>query len=195
MSAASVDNISWCSSPNGEFDLKEAYNLACAVQDAHFAYIKVFPLEKFFGARGLAVPISCPLCNVDVESIILILRDCPLAKEFWDSFPIPIQTSTFYGSGGPLGNDVIIADCIEGLQKIPRTRIQHCYREANKCADALARRGALLPQDLVIFHSPLVDVALLINLDATGIVYERRRFFIVFFYSCDELTICDLDND
>ena len=62
------------------------------------AYIKVFPLEKFFGARGLAVPISCPLCNVDVESIILILRDCPLAKEFWDSFPIPIQTSTFYGT-------------------------------------------------------------------------------------------------
>ena len=122
MSAASVDNISWCSSPNGEFDLKEAYNLACAVQDAHLyesfmgnwvwktitlPKIKCFLWQcihksilarEVLGTRGLAVPISCPLCNVDVESIILILRDCPLAKEFWDSFPIPIQTSTFYGT-------------------------------------------------------------------------------------------------
>ena len=52
------------------------------------------------------------------------------------------------------GNDVLIADCKEGLKKISRVRIQHCYREANKCADALARRGALLSQDFVIFHSP-----------------------------------------
>nr|POE90280.1 hypothetical protein CFP56_61265 [Quercus suber] len=85
------------------------------------------------------------------------------------------------GSGGPLSNDVIIADCIEGLQKILRTRIQHCYKEANKCADALARRGTLLPQDLVIFHSPPANVALLINLDATGNVYVRRRSSIVFY--------------
>ena len=79
------------------------------------------------------------------------------------------------GSDGPSGNDVIIADNIEGLQKIPRTRVQHCYREANKCADALARRGALLPQDFVIFHFPPTNVALLINLDATGTVYKRRH--------------------
>ncbi|KAL0011217.1 hypothetical protein SO802_006325 [Lithocarpus litseifolius] len=59
------------------------------------------------------------------------------------------------GNDGPSGNDVIIADCIEGLQKILRINIQHFFREANKCADAFARRGALLPQDLVIFHSPL----------------------------------------
>ena len=36
-------------------------------------------------------------------------------------------------------NDVIVADCREGLKKIPRVRVLHCYREANKCADALAR--------------------------------------------------------
>ena len=51
-------------------------------------------------------------------------------------------------------NDVILVDCKEGLQKIPRVQIQHCYREANKCADALGRRGALLSQDFVIFQSP-----------------------------------------
>ena len=29
LAATSVDHISWASSPNGDFDLKEAYNLAC----------------------------------------------------------------------------------------------------------------------------------------------------------------------
>ena len=33
-------------------------------------------------------------------------------------------------------------------------RIQHCYREANKCDGALARGGALLSQDFVVFLEP-----------------------------------------
>ncbi|KAL0003443.1 hypothetical protein SO802_017224 [Lithocarpus litseifolius] len=78
------------------------------------------------------------------------------------------------GSDRPSGNDVIIADCIEGLQKIPRTRVQHCFREMNKCVDALAIRGALLPQDFVVFHFPPANVDFFINLDASGTVYERR---------------------
>lgn len=41
--------------------------------------------------------------------------------------------------------DVIVIDCKEGLKKIPLVRIKHCFREANKCANALARLGALLP--------------------------------------------------
>ena len=53
-------------------------------------------------------------------------------------------------------NDIIMADCKAGLQKIQRNRVPHCYREANKCVDALSRRGALLSHDFVIFHSPLV---------------------------------------
>ena len=78
------------------------------------------------------------------------------------------------------GNDVLIADCKEGLKKIPKVRIQHCYKETNKCADAFARRGALLSQDFLIFHStntnpppppPAVDVALLVSLDAVGTMY------------------------
>ena len=122
MAATSVDHISWCSSPDGEFDLKEAYNLACVVHDSHLyesfmgnwvwktialPKIKCFlwqcihksiPAREVLDARGLVVPISCPLCNAEVESIIHILRDCPLAKEFWNSFPIPIHSCTFYGT-------------------------------------------------------------------------------------------------
>ncbi|KAL0011218.1 hypothetical protein SO802_006326 [Lithocarpus litseifolius] len=120
MASASVDHISLCSSPDREFDLKEAYNLACAVQDSHFyepfmgnwvwktitlPKIKCFlwqcihksiPAREVLSARVLVVPISCPLCNAHIESIIHILHDCPLANEFWDSFLVSIHTSTFY---------------------------------------------------------------------------------------------------
>ena len=70
-------------------------------------------------------------------------------------------------------NDVILADCKERLQKIPRVQVQQCFREANKYADALARRGALLSQDFVFYQSPPADVALLVSLDAVGTLYER----------------------
>lgn len=48
-------------------------------------------------------------------------------------------------------NEVIIVDCREGLKKIPSVRIQHIFREANMCADALTRRGAFLSHNFVIF--------------------------------------------
>ena len=40
--------------------------------------------------------------------------------------------------------DALVSDCKIELENIPRVQINHCYREANKCADALARRGAML---------------------------------------------------
>ena len=52
-------------------------------------------------------------------------------------------------------------------------RVQHCFREANKCANALARRGALLGQVFVIFLEPLADVALLLDLDSAGVQFDR----------------------
>ena len=51
----------------------------------------------------------------------------------------------------PNGNNNLIADCREGMARIPRVHIQHCYREANKCVDALIRRGALLPCYFIVF--------------------------------------------
>ena len=52
-------------------------------------------------------------------------------------------------------------------------KIQHCYREANKCADALVRRGVLLSQDFAIFLEPSTDVSLLLSLDAAGVAFDR----------------------
>ena len=73
----------------------------------------------------------------------------------------------------PNSNNIIVADCKEGLSQIPQSWIMHCYREANKCADALARRGALLTQDFSIFIQPPDDVALLLSLDSVGTLYDH----------------------
>ena len=69
--------------------------------------------------------------------------------------------------------DTLVSDCKSGMREIPMVQIQHCYCEANKCANALARRGALLPQDFVVFLNPQVDVSLLISLDSAGMTYDR----------------------
>ena len=42
-------------------------------------------------------------------------------------------------TSNPNSIDTIVADCEEGLKEIPFVRIKHCYREANKCADALTK--------------------------------------------------------
>ena len=78
----------------------------------------------------------------------------------------------------PNENDIIVADCREGLKKFSSVKIQHCFREANKCADALARRGALLSQDFIVFSQPAMDVALLVSLDSVGMFYSRSTSFI-----------------
>ena len=69
--------------------------------------------------------------------------------------------------------DALVSDCKIELENIPRVQINHCYREANKCADALARRGAMLSQDFVIFLDPSTDVSLLWSLDIAGVAYDR----------------------
>ena len=65
--------------------------------------------------------------------------------------------------------DALVSDCKTELGNIPRVQINHCYREANKCADALARRGALFSQDFVIFLDPPAEVSLLLSLDSAGV--------------------------
>ena len=75
--------------------------------------------------------------------------------------------------GQPNSIGALVSDCKARLKEIPIVQIQHCYREANKCADALARKGALLPQDFVVFLNPLMEVSLLLRLDSIGVSYKR----------------------
>ncbi|XP_050240959.1 uncharacterized protein LOC126689825 [Quercus robur] len=77
------------------------------------------------------------------------------------------------------GVGILVVDYKEGMKKIPLVHIQPCYKEANKCADALARRGASLAQDFTIFMDPPADVAFLLNLDSAGTIYFRDVAFVV----------------
>lgn len=70
--------------------------------------------------------------------------------------------------GHPNGIGALVSDCKAGLREITLVHVQHCFWEANKCADALDRRGALLPQDFVVYLDPPYDVALLLSLDYGG---------------------------
>ena len=76
-------------------------------------------------------------------------------------------------TSNPNSIDTIVADCEEGLKETPFVKIKHCYREANKCADALAKQGALLAQDFIIFIQPPLEFELLLSLDASGTMYDR----------------------
>ena len=43
--------------------------------------------------------------------------------------------------------------------------LRNSYVEANKCVDALTRKGAFLSQDFVAFNDPPADVSPLLSLD------------------------------
>ena len=68
--------------------------------------------------------------------------------------------------GSSIGNDVIVAYCKDGLNKIMRIRIQRCFKEANNYTNILARKGVLLKCfcSLVIeffhFYSSLIIILL-----------------------------------
>ena len=62
----------------------------------------------------------------------------------------------------------LLFDCRLLLDMIPHTKVKHVFREANKCADALARKGCHAHEEFVIFDSPLSD-------DVSTVVYANEN--------------------
>ena len=50
--------------------------------------------------------------------------------------------------------------------------MNHCFHKANKCSNAIARRGLKLDQDFIVFGSPIVDIVMLLYYDKLGVYYE-----------------------
>ncbi|KAL0016724.1 hypothetical protein SO802_003793, partial [Lithocarpus litseifolius] len=48
----------------------------------------------------------------------------------------------------------LLDDCKSLLSRFTQTRVVHVLREANKCANFLARRGCTMREDFVIFDAP-----------------------------------------
>ena len=68
----------------------------------------------------------------------------------------------------------VVNDCRSLLSNFHQVRVGHTFREANRCADALARRGCSLQEDFVIFYfPPYVEIKSYVTTDANGMYYGR----------------------
>ena len=74
----------------------------------------------------------------------------------------------------------LVDDCRSLMAQLPRVQIKHCFREANRCADGLARLGAKQSGDFLLFNCPPVDIIDLFNFDANGLYLNRLCPELVF---------------
>ena len=49
---------------------------------------------------------------------------------------------------------LLIDDCKNLMESIPHVYLLHCFREANRCADTLAKFGTSMEDAFAIFESP-----------------------------------------
>ena len=68
----------------------------------------------------------------------------------------------------------IADDCRKLASQIPRIRFDHCYREANRSANTLARMGAQQSSSFCLYTSPPEDVIPLLEFDNSDLYVNRR---------------------
>ena len=67
----------------------------------------------------------------------------------------------------------LLFDCKSLYREIPNKQIQHVYREANQCVDALARLGSSVISSFAIFVVPLPMVVSLLAFAEAGSFCNR----------------------
>ena len=67
----------------------------------------------------------------------------------------------------------IVDDCRLLLSQIPQVRLSHCYREANGCADFLAKNGITQDRDFIVYVDPPMELLELIRSDCSGMYHNR----------------------
>lgn len=116
MLAPTEDKLSWSLNPRGIFDLKSAYSLASDNEPYQFDgewiwKAKVLPKIKFFAwkcmhnsvgvkaclaGRGMSTNMMCPLCGLEVETIVHALRDCRTVREVWFNLGVARNDMEFF---------------------------------------------------------------------------------------------------
>ena len=71
---------------------------------------------------------------------------------------------------------LILDDCRLLVNRIPQIQFKHCYRQANRCADSLARMSCCLDVDFSFFSNPLVDILSVFEDDSNGVFCSRLCF-------------------
>lgn len=59
------------------------------------------------------------------------------------------------------------------ISQIAQARIGHCFREANSCADLLARIRTNQDRTFVLYHDPPMDLLQLLSSDKVGLYHNR----------------------
>ena len=67
----------------------------------------------------------------------------------------------------------LMEDCRHLASQIPQVSFRHVYREANMCADQLAKLGAPMEIDFVVFSSPPMGIFPFIEADCRGLYVNR----------------------
>ena len=66
-------------------------------------------------------------------------------------------------------------DCRSLIARLVQVWVGHVYREANQCADFLAKRGCSMMENFAVFDfPPSVDMLILIDSDKNGLYYYRH---------------------
>ena len=61
------------------------------------------------------------------------------------------------------------------MASLSQVQVAHVFREANRCADYLAKNGCYMREDFVIFDvSPFNELDNLLVFDSNGLYYYRR---------------------
>lgn len=64
-------------------------------------------------------------------------------------------------------------DCRQLPTQIHQIRFKHCFQEANRSADKLARMGAVQDNQFKLFLCPPVDLVTVFNSDLNGLYLTR----------------------
>ena len=68
---------------------------------------------------------------------------------------------------------LILDDCRQLMTRFQQIHVKHCYCRANRCADLMARLGADQELDYILFTSPPVDLAKVVEDDCNGVCFNR----------------------
>lgn len=104
------------------------------IRDVHGGWVKGFThnigvatsveAELWALRDGLALCLSLNILVVEIETDARVVFD-------WINNSNTSNLNLF----------LLIVDCKTLASRIPQVKMTHCYREANKCTDALARKG------------------------------------------------------
>ena len=69
----------------------------------------------------------------------------------------------------------LLNDCRSFIARLVQVWVGHVYREANQCADFLAKRGCSMMENFAVFDfPPSIDMLILIDSDKNGLYYYRH---------------------